>query len=80
MTVIKGINVFLDIAGGHKCIKVFELMAHLDTGAYLVILFGRLYSWSLLLLKGLSYLSATGGHKVSIGFPFRSSQNFKKER
>ena len=79
MTVIKSINVFFDIAGSHRCTKVFELLAHLDTGARLVVLFRRLYGWSLLLLKGLSCLSVIGGHEVSIGFPFRSSQNFKKE-
>jgi hypothetical protein len=78
-TVIKGVNVFLDVAGGYRCIRVFKLPAHLDTGACSVVLFGHLYSWSLSLLEGLSCLSATASHKVSIGFPFRSSQNFKEE-
>ena len=79
MTIIKGINIFLDIASGYRCIRVFELLAHLDTKAYLVILFKYLYNWNLLLLEGLSCLSVTAVHEVSKGFPFRSSQNFKEE-
>ena len=78
-TVIKGIDVFLDVAGGYRYTKVFELPAHLDTRAYSVILFRYLYSWSLLLLEGLSCLNATASHKVSVGFLFGLSQNFKEE-
>ena len=79
MTVIKGVNIFLDVAGGYRYTRVFKLALHLNTGACLVILFGYLYSWNLLLLEGPSCLNITAIYKVSIGFPFRLSQNFKKE-
>ena len=79
MTVIKYIDVFFDIAGGYRCIKVFKLLAHLGAKACLVILFRCLYGWSLLLLEGLSCFNITTSHKVSVGFPFRLLQNFKKE-
>jgi hypothetical protein len=80
VTIIKGINVFFDVAGGYRCIKVFELLAHLGAGAYLVVLFGHLYGWNLLLLEGPSCLNVTSGYKISVGFPFGLLQNFKKER
>ena len=79
MTIVKGVNVFFDVVGGYRCTKVFELLAHLDAGACLVVLFGYLYNWSLLLLKGPSCLSVTASHKMSIRFPFRLLQNFKEE-
>ena len=75
MTVIKGINVFLNIVSGHRCIRVFEFPLYLDTKAHSVILFKRLYNWDLLLLKGPSCLSVTAFYEVSIGFLFGSSQN-----
>ena len=68
MTIIKGVDVFLDVAGGRRCTRVFKLALHLDTRACLVVLFGRLYGWDLSLLKGPSCLSATAFHKVPIGF------------
>ena len=68
MTVIKGVDVFFDVAGGRRCTRVFEFALHLDTGARSVVLFGRLYSWDLLLSKGPSCLSAMAFHKVPIGF------------
>ena len=71
MTIIKGVDVFLDIAGGHRCTKVFELALHLDARACLVVLFRCLYSWDLLLLKGFSCLSAMAFYKVSVRFLFR---------
>ena len=69
MTIIEGVDVFLDVTGGHRCTRVFELALHLDTGAHSVILFRRLYSWDLSLLKGPSCLNVTAFHKVSVGFP-----------
>ena len=68
MTVIKGVDVFFDVAGGRRCTRVFELALHLDTGAHLVVLFGRLYGWDLSLSKGPSCLGATAFHEVPIGF------------
>ena len=77
-TIIEGVNVFLDVAGGHRCIKVFEFIVHLGAGAHLVVLFGCLYVCNLLLLEGPSCLSATAFHKVSVGFPFGLLQNLKE--
>ncbi len=79
MTVIEGINVFLDVASGHRYIKVFKLMVYLGTGAYLVVLFRYLYICNLLLLEGPSCLIATAFYKVFVGFPFRSSRNLREE-
>ena len=38
-TVIEGVNVFLNIAGGRRCTRVFKLAVYLGTRARLVILF-----------------------------------------
>jgi hypothetical protein len=79
MTVIEGINVFLNITGGRRCIRVFKLAVYLGTGARLVVLFRRLYICNLLLPEGPSCLIAIAFYKVSIGFPFRSSENLREE-
>ena len=79
MTIIEGINVFLDVAGGYKYIRVFELAVYLGARAHLVVLFRRLYVHNLLLLEGPSCLVATAFHEVSVGFPFRSSRNLREE-
>ena len=68
MTIIKGVNVFFDVAGGCRCTRVFELTLHLDARAYSVVLFGYLYGWDLLLLKGPSCLNVTAFYKVPVGF------------
>ena len=39
MTVIKGVDVFLDVAGGRRCTRVFKLAVYLGTRARLVVLF-----------------------------------------
>jgi len=79
ITVIEGINVFLNVASGRKCIKVFEFIVYLGARAYLVVLFGHLYIYNLLLLEGPSCLIATAFYKVSVGFPFRLSRNLREE-
>ena len=79
MTVIEGVNAFLDVAGGRRCIRVFELAVHLGARARLVVLFRHLYIYNLLLSEGPSCLIATAFHEVSIGFPFRSSRNLREE-
>ena len=68
MTIIEGINIFLNIASGYRYTRVFELTVHLGAGAYLVVLFGHLYIYNLLLLEGPSCLVATAFYEVSIGF------------
>ena len=79
MTIIEGVNVFFDITGGYRCMRVFELTVHLGTRACLVVLFGHLYICNLLLLEGPSCLVATAFHEVSIGFLFRLSRNLREE-
>ena len=79
MTVIEGVNIFLDVTGSYRYIRVFKLTVYLGTRARLAVLFRRLYICNLLLLEGPSCLIATAFHKVSIGFPFRSSRNLREE-
>ena len=79
MTIVEGIDVFLDIAGGHRYTRVFEFMVYLGARAHLVVLFGHLYVYNLLLLEGPSCLIATAFYKVSVGFPFRSSRNLREK-
>ena len=80
VTVIEGVNVFLNIAGGHRCMRVFKLPVYLGAGARLAVLFGYLYTWDLLLLEGPFYLIMMAFYKVSIGFLYRSSRDLKEER
>ena len=75
ISVIKGICVFF--SGNHKYIRVFKLLAHLGIRAYLAVLSRSLYYYNLLLLEGLSCLSATAFHGVSVEFPLRSLRDFK---
>ena len=77
MTVIEGINVFLNIISDYRCVRVFKLLVYLGTGAYTAVLLKALRAYDLSLLKGLSCLKAAAVHRVSVEFPFRSSQCFK---
>ena len=79
MTIVKGIDVFLDIAGGHRYTRVFKLAVYLGARARSVVLFRRLYIYNLLLPEGPSCLITIAFYKVSIGFPFRLSRNLKEE-
>ena len=80
ITIIKGINVFLNIISDYRCVKVFKLLVYLGTGAYITILLKALYAHNLLLLEGPSCLGAAAVHRVSIEFPFRSSRDFLREK
>ena len=77
MTVIEGVNVFLNVVGGHRYIRVFKLTVYLSTRAYLIVLFRHLYICNLLLLEGPSCLIVTAFYRVSIEFLFGLLQNFK---
>ena len=79
MTVIEGVNGFLNIAGSYRYIKVFKLIVYLGARARSVILFGHLYIYNLLLLEGPSCLIAIAFYKVSVGFLFRLLQNLREE-
>ena len=72
MTIIEGVNIFLNITGGHRYTRVFKLLVYLGTGARSAVLSGRLYARDLLLLEGPSCLVITAFYEVSIGFPYRS--------
>ena len=77
MTVIKGVYVFL--SSNCRYIRVFKLLVYLGIRAYLTILPKGLYYCNLLLLEGLSYLSAMAFYKVFMEFLFRSLRDFKGE-
>ena len=79
VTIIEGINVFLNVAGGRRCTRVFKLMVHLGARAHSVVLFGHLYIRNLLLSEGPSCLIATAFYEVSVGFPFRLSRNLREK-
>ena len=78
MTIIEGVDVFLNIAGSYRYTKVFKLTLHLDTGAHLIVLFGHLYDWDLSLSKGLSCLSVTAFYKVPVGFLLGHCKIYKR--
>ena len=79
MTVVEGVDVFFNVVGGYRCIRVFKLPVYLGAGAHSAVLSGRLYAWDLLLLEGPSCLIATAFHKVSVGFLYGLSQDLKEE-
>ena len=71
MTVIKGINVSLNIVSNYsRCARVFKLLVYLGARAYIVILLGALHVYNLLLLRLPFYLIAAAVHRVSIEFLF----------
>ena len=78
MTVIEGVNIFLDITSSHRCTRVFKLAVYLGMRAYLVV-FRRLYICNLLLAEGPSSFIAIVFYKIFIGFPFRSSRNLREK-
>ena len=78
MTVIEGVNVFLNVVGDcSRCVRVFKLLMYLDTGACTAVLLGALYAYNLSLLERLSCLRVAAVYKVSVEFLFRSSRCFK---
>ena len=78
MTVIKGINVSLNIVSDYsRCIRVFKLLVYLGAGACITVLLRALHARDLLLSKGPSCLRAAAVHRVFIEFLFRSSRCFK---
>ena len=70
VTVVEGVCDF-NVAGSCGCVRVFELLLHLSTGACTAILLRCLYGCNFLLLEGPSCFRATAVHKVSIGFLYR---------
>ena len=74
MAVVKGVYIFL--SSNRRYARVFELLVHLNIGAYLAILPKGLYYCNLLLSEGPSCLCVIAFYKVSVEFPFRLSQDF----
>ena len=71
MTVIKGINISLNIISDcSRCIRVFKLLIYLGTRACTVVLFKALRACNLLLLRLPSCPIAAAVYRVSIEFPF----------
>ena len=79
MTVVEGVNIFLNVIGDYRYARVFKLLVHLGTGARTAVLLGALRARNLSLLKGPSYLRAAAVHRVSVEFPFRSWRDFLRE-
>ena len=77
VTVVEGVNIFLNIISNCKYTRVFELLIHLGARACTAVLLGALYARDLLLLKRPSCLGAAAVYRVSVEFPFRSSRCFK---
>ena len=78
MTVIEGVNISLNVISNYsRCVRVFKLLVYLGAGARTAVLLEALYVRDLLLSKGPSCLGAAAIHRVSVEFPFRSSQCFK---
>jgi hypothetical protein len=80
VTVIEGVYIFLNIVGDYRCVRVFKLLAHLGTGAYIVVLFRALCARNLLLLRLPSCFVAAAIYRVSVEFLFGSSRDFKGGR
>ena len=71
MTVIEGVNISLNVIGDYnRCIRVFELLIYLGTGAHTVVLLRALHTCNLLLLRLPSCLIIVAVYRVSIKFPF----------
>ena len=71
MTVVKGVNISLNIVGDYsRYTRVFKLLVYLGTGACIVVLFGALCVRNLLLLRLLSCLIVAAIYRVSVEFPF----------
>ena len=80
ITVKEGINVFLDVIGDRRYIKVFKLLVYLDARAYTAVLLRVLHGRNFSLLEGSSYFNATAFYRVAVGFSFASSRGFKEGR
>ena len=71
MTVIKGINISLNIISDYnRYIRVFKLLIHLSTKAYIVILLKALCFRNFLLLRLPSCLIVAAVYRVFIEFLF----------
>ena len=79
-TVKEGINVFLNVIGNRRYIRVFELLAYLGARAYTAVLLRVLRGYNLSLLEGPSCFSATAFYRESVELLFRLSRGFKALR
>ena len=79
ITVIEGVNISLNVVSNCRYVRVFKLLVYLGARAYTAVLLGALCARDLLLLEGPSCFRAAAVYKVSIEFPFGSSQDFLRE-
>ena len=79
ITIIEGVNIFLNSISNCRCARVFELLVHLGAGARTAVLLGALRARDLSLSEGPSCLRAAAVHRVSVEFPFGSSRDFLRE-
>ena len=71
MTIIKGINVSLNIISDcSRCTRVFKLLVYLSTRACIVVLLRALRARNLLLLRLPSCFIAAAVYGVSVEFLF----------
>ena len=71
MTVIKGINVSLNVISDcSRCMRVFELLVYLGARAYIVVLLRALCVYNLSLLRLPFCLIVAAIYRVSVKFPF----------
>ena len=77
MTIVEGVDVFLNVVSNYRCARVFKLLVYLGVKAYIAVLLGALRAHNLLLLKGPSCLRAAAVFRVSIEFLFRLSRYFQ---
>ena len=77
VTVIKGINVFLNVISDYRCVRVFKLLVYLGTGCCTAFLLRALRACDFSLSKGPFYLGAAAVYRVSVEFLFRLSRCFK---
>jgi hypothetical protein len=79
VTVVEGIYVLLNIAGGCRCAKVFELLVYLSARACTAVLPRGLRTRNLLLLEGPSCLKATVVYRASVEFPLGRREISREE-
>lgn len=79
-TVVEGVYVFFDVAGGRRCARVFELLVHLGAGARRVVLPSALCAYNFSQSRVPSRPLATAFHRVSVGFLLSHREILREER
>ena len=80
MTIVEGVDVFLNVVSNYRCARVFKLLVYLGARARTAVLFRFLRGRNFSLLEGPSYFNTTSIYRVAIGFSFILSRGFKGGR